>query len=461
MTKIGIGITTHNRYDVFSKTLAEIKRLAPAGAEIVVVDDASDKPVPEATFRFSRNVGIAAAKNKCFELLEDCDHIFLFDDDTYPLVEGWHQPYVASHEPHLMYIFQDFATGTKLNDTIKIYQDSEITAWSHARGCMLYFKRICLDVVGGMDPVFGKWGWEHPNLSERIYNAGLTSFRYSDVTNSAGLFWSADEHQVVQSTVAGPDRSVMITRNRPIYEANRDSDRFVPYKPAAGEDVIITTYFTGQPDPQRGEVWKPDYEELRPLIDSMRGQKLVILHDCFDVADSDTVQHIRVETSLSPYWQRWVSILQYLHRNPTTRRVFCVDGTDVEMLNNPFDSLGAYLYTGDEPEKVDCPWMRIHHPAAFLQSFMRSNANHTLLNAGLLGGNRDVVIAFITKMLRYWADNVSDVHYRKEVTVGDSDMGLFNYTALTFFRDRLQHGQQVNTVFKRFERTGASWFRHK
>jgi len=71
------------------------------------------------------------------------------------------------------------------------------------------------------------------------------------------------------------------------------------------------------------------------------------------------------------------------------------------------------------------------------------------------------VIAFITKMLRYWADNVSDVHYRKAVTVGDSDMGLFNYTALTFFRDRLQHGQQVNTVFKRFERTGASWFRHK
>lgn len=49
MTKIGIGITTHNRYDVFSKTLVEIKRLAPAGAEIVVVDDASDKPVPEAT----------------------------------------------------------------------------------------------------------------------------------------------------------------------------------------------------------------------------------------------------------------------------------------------------------------------------------------------------------------------------------------------------------------------------
>ncbi|MGK9527565.1 hypothetical protein O6482_25865, partial [Salmonella enterica subsp. enterica] len=60
--------------------------------------------------------------------------------------------------------------------------------------------------------------------------------------------------------------------------------------------MIITTYFTGQPDPQRGEVWKPDYEELRPLIDSMRGQKLVILHDCFDVADSDTVHHIRVET---------------------------------------------------------------------------------------------------------------------------------------------------------------------
>ena len=89
--RIGIGITTHNRKDVFEKTFEEIKKYAPAGAEIVVVDDASTAPVAGATYRFSENVGIARAKNKCMELLYNagCDHFFLFDDDTYPVHRGY------------------------------------------------------------------------------------------------------------------------------------------------------------------------------------------------------------------------------------------------------------------------------------------------------------------------------------------------------------------------------------
>lgn len=461
MNKIGIGITTHNRRDVFSITLEHIRSRAPAGAKIVVVDDASAVPVTEANFRFERNVGIAGAKNKCLELLDDCEHIFLFDDDTYPLVDDWWKPYVESPEPHLMYIFQDFATNVKLNDTIPVYRDSLHTAWSHARGCMLYFKKVCLDKVGGMDPVFGRWGWEHPNLSERIYNAGLTSFRYLDVANSQGLFWSADEHQDVQSTVAGPERIAQINRNRAIYESLKDSAKFVPYREEQGDDVIITCYFTGAPDPQRAQTWQPDYEELRTLIDSMKGQKLVILHDCFDVDDTEHVTHVRVETSQCPYWQRWISIMQYLQRTPGISRVFCVDGTDVELLRNPFQEMGPYLYVGDEPEVIGCPWMRNHHPAQFVQQFITANATHQLINAGLLGGSKHMVTEFISQMLKFWSDNVNDVHYRKAASVGDSDMGLFNFVALTFFKHRLAHGQQVNTTFKRFERNDVSWFRHK
>ena len=95
-SKIGIGITTHNRYDIFKKSYDEINRFLPSGAVLVVVDDASDTPVKEATFRFNENVGIAKAKNKCFELLYDsgCEHFFLFDDDCYPLVEDWYKPYM-------------------------------------------------------------------------------------------------------------------------------------------------------------------------------------------------------------------------------------------------------------------------------------------------------------------------------------------------------------------------------
>ena len=102
---IGIAITTRNRRDIFQKTYAEIKRFAPSNSVLVVVDDASSVPCPEATFRFEQNVGIARAKNKCFELLykAGCEHFFLFDDDCYPKCEDWYRPYVESREPHLNY----------------------------------------------------------------------------------------------------------------------------------------------------------------------------------------------------------------------------------------------------------------------------------------------------------------------------------------------------------------------
>lgn len=74
--------------------------------------------MPEATYRFEENVGIARHKNKCLELLADagCEHLFLFDDDAYPLVEDWWRPYVDSPEPHLMRIFLDLAGPRKMRD---------------------------------------------------------------------------------------------------------------------------------------------------------------------------------------------------------------------------------------------------------------------------------------------------------------------------------------------------------
>lgn len=62
-SNIGIGITTHNRQNLFNKSFEEIKRLAPKGATIVVVDDASTTPNPHATYRFNKNVGISVERN--------------------------------------------------------------------------------------------------------------------------------------------------------------------------------------------------------------------------------------------------------------------------------------------------------------------------------------------------------------------------------------------------------------
>lgn len=112
---IGIGVTTRNRPDALATTLKHLRTYLPPAAKLVIVDDASDKPVDDADHRFSENVGIAVAKNKCLELLyaAGCEHIFLFDNDTYPIADEWWKPYVDSPEPHLMWIFDRPAKATK------------------------------------------------------------------------------------------------------------------------------------------------------------------------------------------------------------------------------------------------------------------------------------------------------------------------------------------------------------
>jgi glycosyltransferase involved in cell wall biosynthesis len=181
---IGIAITTFNRRAMFEATLRRILALAPADAPIVVVDDGSTEPVavPERVtlYRFDSNQGIAAAKNKCLELLCEtrANDFFLFDDDTWPTAPGWWLPYVESDQPHLMYQFASSPGHWAIDE---VGGDPHHRAFDKPRGCMLYVRRGVLRVVGGLHTAFGKHGAEHGNWSDRIFAAGLTRWPYADV----------------------------------------------------------------------------------------------------------------------------------------------------------------------------------------------------------------------------------------------------------------------------------------
>lgn len=216
--RIGIGITTRNRPKVLAQALEAWEKYLPDGAELVIVDDASDEPADGATYRFEQNVGVARAKNKCLELLTDrgVEHLFLFDDDTWPVTEDWWQPYVESSEPHLMHAWGDIH-----------YQTGDLIGYQWPKGCMLYAERRVLDRVGGMDPVFGLWGCEHMSWSDRIHNAGLTTCRYQDVPDSHELIKSLDRFGDVESSVP---LEVRAQANVAALEATRYSDAYVPYR---------------------------------------------------------------------------------------------------------------------------------------------------------------------------------------------------------------------------------------
>lgn len=449
---IGVGITTRNRYDVFKKTYDEIVRLTP-GARVVVVDDASDTPVPEADYRFRENVGIARAKNKCLELLDGCDHVFLFDDDAYPLVEGWHQPYVDSPEPHLMHLWVHSEVAT----------DGQHVARYDPQGAMLYFERRALVAAGGFDPVFGKYGSEHGDLSNRIHAFGLTTWRYADVVGSEKLFYCHDrDTPKFKSTVDDQTKRADTENNRPLLRQRQDSAIHVDYREK--HDAVVTPLLTGQPDHKYKRRWDASSNILTNLRKSVKGHRFVVLHDELTEDSAPDMELAKVPThGLNPYLQRWVSSYQWLREQENIGFVWFVDGSDVEMLRNPFPEMRlGCLYLGSEPSTVDKPWMLEKHPNPFLQEFMKEYGDRQLLNAGLVGGDRETVLKFIHSMVRVIWDNRSSVsRNRKNHDLGLGDMALLNYVAYTLFGDRIVTGSRVNTVFKAEERNQWSWWKHK
>ena len=199
--KIGVGLTVYGNRQ--TPALEMIRKFTP-DAKIVTVNQK----------------GIAKAKNMCLALLDDCEHIFLFDDDTYPISGEWFVPYIASKEPHLSYTF----------DRKILNKSNGLTEYELPCGCMLYINRKCLDVVGGFDTDFEGYSYEHVNYSQRVYNAGLTSAKYLDVSYSNLLIHSMDEHREIKSSVSQLERGQGIQANRQLFMKNRNSQEWKPYK---------------------------------------------------------------------------------------------------------------------------------------------------------------------------------------------------------------------------------------
>ncbi|BEM76393.1 glycosyl transferase [Serratia marcescens] len=468
-SRIGIAITTHNRHEVLSRALAQHFKHMPAGAYVVVVDDGSINPVtvPEGVtlIRHEQSLGIVASKNASLEALMDagCEHLFLWDDDAWPIADDWEKPYIASPEPHLAYQFLDLAGPNKINDMTILFQDDQHIAYSGQRGVMLYFHRQAIETVGGFDPVYGRGMYEHPDLALRIHVAGLTSFAFGDVVNSNTLIHSLDEHCKVNRSVPRQDREALVSRNVGIYNHRRDTG-YAGYAPFRRmHDVVITSLLTSQIDPQRGVKPIADATQLSKWAGSIRKAEAIVLADELTTAPEGVKLVAVPPVKMSPYFYRWQCIYQYLRAHPECRNVWCTDGTDVEMLHEPWEEMEpGKIYVGSEPSIYNNIWMKRHHPAKFYQDFFNRHGNDTLLNAGLLGGSREDVMAF--------AHGIIQLNYRLESwrfwkmeTAPPTlvDMGAFGVVAKSF-GDRIVTGPRVHTVFKQ-DGVGkdCAWWKHK
>ena len=316
--QIAISITTHNRYKTFKQSYDQMMKYLPDGAKIVVIDDGSDIPCPEATFRFETPHGIAAAKNKAFELTQGADYHFAFDDDIFPIVKDWHLPYINSGQNHLCFTYDKFKNG-KASGRVLIGLAKELKIYKDPCGCMLFYTKKALDTVGGMDIEYGRWAYEHVGHSMRIHNAGLTSLPFMDIADSLKLFYSLDWAQEVIRSLDPKIRKALAPRNEMKYNREKKSKKYISFMPP--RDLILTSYFTGQKDPQRNERWVVDITKLDTLIDSLQGCKLIIFNDCFDGDEYRGCELIKTKIDINPYFARWAAYLSYIKSNTSVNLV--------------------------------------------------------------------------------------------------------------------------------------------
>jgi glycosyltransferase involved in cell wall biosynthesis len=211
--KIAICITTKDRPSVMAVTLTCWQAFKPANADIFIVDDGSKEPYPGATFRFETSQGVSVAKNKCLELSEGYDYVFVVDDDTRPTSSTWHHPYLVSGLKHACYTFD-----RKILDS-----NWHFISFEKPCGCMLFFTRECVDTAGGWDTRFKGYGMEHVSLSDRIFNMGLTPARYVDAT---GAYFQMSN---CETSFTDQDKSYL-RENIRLYEQEYYSREFIPYK---------------------------------------------------------------------------------------------------------------------------------------------------------------------------------------------------------------------------------------
>jgi hypothetical protein len=146
---------------------------------------------------------ISKAKNECLEALKDCEHIFLFDDDCFPIAKDWHVPFIESGLNHLLYMKPHHGISSNKG----VY-----TVFTECSGVFMYLTKEVVDKVGYFGN-YGRYGFEHAGYTHRIYKAGLTPSKYMTLNGTEKLIHSLDLDGAFNGIEAKPSLSVDEVKN--------------------------------------------------------------------------------------------------------------------------------------------------------------------------------------------------------------------------------------------------------
>lgn len=203
---------------------------------------------------------------------------------------------------------------------------------------------------------------------------------------------------------------------------------------------VVTWLLTATDDPQRARRWEPSLDDYQTLAASLtaHGHRLTVLADCHVDAEAN-IDVVPVRSGGNPYFHRWQVAAEYL--SCRSGQVWCVDGTDTELLELP-DPVEVGVAIGSEEDVCGSSWMRATSPDH--AAWIRAHLDDRLLNPGLVGGDAAEVARFARSVAAREGRDMTD-------------MAAANIAA----RERpFTTGPPVHTPYKTHSRHGG-WWRHK
>ena len=217
--KIGIGITTWKRPEMFKKLLDKLKNLDDRFVFSLVFDGDKtnwvqynlssiyeDFPKKYKTYQYWVNAGVARCKNKAINLLKDfkdVDYYFLLDDDIDILDLSVFDRYIEMSQftglQHLMFLG---IPPNKVTTTVMYSETQGITINEHAQGAFMMFTKKHLDNIGDFDEKFHN-ALEHVDMTYRSYTSQNLPFWYFiDILGSEELLKEISP----ESTITNKDK---------------------------------------------------------------------------------------------------------------------------------------------------------------------------------------------------------------------------------------------------------------
>lgn len=260
-----------------------LRRHSPGPIELIVVDNGStDASLPWlreqrdiVLLEMGENIGAPAGRNRGLEVARG--ETILFCDNDVVFTHGWREllleqltawPDVGAVGP-----MSDVVVGSQLVDAPPP-QDADLDSWARAftqqhRGhstwsgrlilfCMM-FRRAAIEQIGGIDPRYGRWGFEDDDLSIRLARAGW----HQRVAGDCFIQHLGSR----TSRSANLDYEALLLENWQHFKQRWDLDADLPYRAPVPLDPILQRPWDASRDfvPFRRAGWAPPSGPLRLL----------------------------------------------------------------------------------------------------------------------------------------------------------------------------------------------------